>query len=353
MNTSRVLKPVIFILASSIFNPAGASENLDPLVLAFYYPWYRTAEFSGEWDHWNLEGTDPEKIDPRGMRKICSAHYPERGVYDSTDPEVIKRQLQQSHSAGIDAWVVSWWGQEYQQGSVEAILDTIEKAGSPLKITLYYEQVPGCRGYLCDNEKPDDRVQALLDDLEFIRDNYASHPAFLKVDDRPVLFIYTRAMLQAFWHWPKIIEQASEKKNWFLSGDCITTFTPFLPRGKFDQVHFYNPVVEIKIFTARLLRYSDFVQFAHDQGKSAAITVIPGYDERKIPSRPLKMHMSRKQGNRYERLWKKAVRAEADWILITSFNEWHEGSEIEPSIEYENFYLDLTKNFSEEFRDKK
>ena len=34
--------------------------------------------------------------------------------------------------------------------------------------------------------------------------------------------------------------------------------------------------------------------------------------------------------------------SEPQWILITSFNEWHEGPQIEPSVEFYTFYLKLT-----------
>jgi len=111
-------------------------------------------------------------------------------------------------------------------------------------------------------------------------------------------------------------------------------------------------VVEIKIFSAKLLRYSDFVHSAHSSGKSAALTVIPGYDERRIPSRKLRIHAERNSGKLYQTLWNKALLAKPDWILITSFNEWHEGSEIEPSLEFQNQYLDLTAEFSRQFKKK-
>jgi len=38
-----------------------------------------------------------------------------------------------------------------------------------------------------------------------------------------------------------------------------------------------------------------------------------------------------------------------DWVLITSFNEWHEGSEIEPSLEDGDRYLKLTKQYGPRF----
>jgi len=329
---------------------SGESAELERKVLAFYYPWYRTKDFSGKWEHWNQEGSNPDRIDSQGRREITAAHYPEAGVYDSTDPGTIRRHLLESERAGIDAWIVSWWGREYQLKPVPAILDTIAQTGSPIKVALYYEMVPGCNGYSCKNLKPGKRIQGVLDDLEFINRNYAGHPAFLKVENRPVIFIYERAMLQALGQWPEIIEQAREKENWFFSGDSALTMTPYLVGKGFDQIHFYNPVMELNFFSARLLPDSGFVHFAHSEGKSVALTVIPGYDERRIPSRTLKIHADRGSGQLYQTLWSKAIKAKPEWVLITSFNEWHEGSEIEPSLEFKDSYLDLTGQFAREFK---
>jgi glycoprotein endo-alpha-1,2-mannosidase len=48
-------------------------------------------------------------------------------------------------------------------------------------------------------------------------------------------------------------------------------------------------------------------------------------------------------------LWQEAIAAAPDYVLITSSNEWHEGSELEPSVEYGSRILDNTAAFSREF----
>ncbi len=67
-------------------------------------------------------------------------------------------------------------------------------------------------------------------------------------------------------------------------------------------------------------------------------TVMPGYDDRVI--RTPGFAMPRGDGARWRHDW--AVARSADWALLTSFNEWHEGSEIEPSVEYGDTWLKLT-----------
>jgi len=37
-------------------------------------------------------------------------------------------------------------------------------------------------------------------------------------------------------------------------------------------------------------------------------------------------------------------------VMVTTFNEWFEGTMIEPSRTYHHLYLNLTKRFSREWR---
>ena len=54
-------------------------------------------------------------------------------------------------------------------------------------------------------------------------------------------------------------------------------------------------------------------------------------------------------GETYRVLWQEAVAASPDYVLITSWNEWHEGSEIEPSVEYGSVMLNDTAVVAREF----
>ena len=86
--------------------------------------------------------------------------------------------------------------------------------------------------------------------------------------------------------------------------------------------------------------------------------VGPGYIDTRIRPWNEKNTRERDDGQYYERMFIKAVNAKADFIGITSFNEWHEGTQIEPAIPktipsftYENygeetdpvFYIKKTK----------
>ena len=84
-------------------------------------------------------------------------------------------------------------------------------------------------------------------------------------------------------------------------------------------------------------------------GKISTVTIIPGYDDRNVGRLPPRPVTDRWSGETYRVLWQEAIAATPDYVLITSWNEWHEGSELEASVEYGSSILDETTAFSHEF----
>ena len=49
-------------------------------------------------------------------------------------------------------------------------------------------------------------------------------------------------------------------------------------------------------------------------------------------------------------MWEDAIASKAPWVTITSWNEWHEGSDIDVSVEYGDFFLNRTKIYSDQLK---
>ncbi len=77
---------------------------------------------------------------------------------------------------------------------------------------------------------------------------------------------------------------------------------------------------------------------------SLVLSVRPGYDDRKI--RDPGLYTPREDGDYYRQSWEKALQSDPDVVLITSWNEWPEATNIEPTVEFGYQYLELTLTYS-------
>jgi hypothetical protein len=91
----------------------------------------------------------------------------------------------------------------------------------------------------------------------------------------------------------------------------------------FDGVYTYD------IVTYGGWMFARFCHEAHARGLLCAPSVGPGYDAQRGSGDPVVK--PRRQGATYDAMWRAAIAAHADRITITSYNEWHEGTQIEPA----------------------
>jgi hypothetical protein len=93
--------------------------------------------------------------------------------------------------------------------------------------------------------------------------------------------------------------------------------------ARFDGLYTYDILVHHAGKFARLCSQ------ARRAGLLCMPSVGPGYDARRagLDARV----KPRRNGRTYDSMWSAALRARADVITITSYNEWHEGTQIEPA----------------------
>jgi hypothetical protein len=337
MKTTACCTTALFLLLSTLAvvgQVVPASTKVPHEVLAFYYTWYGAPRQNGHALHWN-------RVDASKHDISDSTHYPTQGAYDSRDPQVIDRHIDQAKAHGLTGFIATWWGQgKYEDKAFSIVLGRAEEKN--FKVTVYWETAPG---------KDQAQIEHAVDDLVYLVTRYGKSKAFLKVNGRPVIFVYGRVMGQVpAASWPAILREAHAK-----AGDFLLIADGYQEKyaNLFDGVHEYNNCGSVKGKSPEALRawaadhYNKAVSLARKHDRISCVTLIPGYDDTKIRKPGLKAE--RQKGEVYRVLWEEAIKARPDWVLITSWNEWHEGSEIEPSLEYGDKYLALTGEYARRF----
>ncbi len=321
----------------------GREYDVDKRVMTFYYPWYKTMSYSSTWEHWDEVDEEAENISD-------SSHYPEIGAYDSNNPELVDRHMEQIKEAGVDTLIISWWGYEHTE-AVDLTFDKAEEHG--LDAVLYYEDTKR------DETSNLSKIEAGIRDLKYIHNRYVDHPAYLKLDGDPVLFVYSRVMNQlSKVEWAKILDEVKNETGdrFALMADRMGSMEEIRwdSAGVFAGSHLYNFAGNIEEMD--LNDQTDYIRSIYDRINESALinngistaTIIPGYDDTVI--RDPGIQVSREDGELYEQQWDNVFAVNPDWVLITSWNEWHEGTEIEPSIEYGDKYLNLTETNANAFK---
>ncbi|HLE05829.1 MAG TPA: glycoside hydrolase family 99-like domain-containing protein [Candidatus Nanoarchaeia archaeon] len=306
--------------------------------MAFYYMWYGNPTVSKEWKGWNHLGNKPDK------GSTCTADKPIK-LYDSNDKKVIRNHIKTALKNGIDTLIASYWGAEI---SFSKPFNTLLKEASKtkIKITPYIETLHN-------------HVESAIDELNNLLDILTKEKSILTINTKPVIFIYTRAIKQFNKkEWAEIISGLKTKPV------IIADINNKELLSLFNGAHNYCPLHAYLMRKKADKHYKGIINECRKQGKITTYTVMPGYDDRVLKRKhsikyrlwqlahlsKKEFYVDRKNGKTYTELWNQALKINPDFVLITTFNEWHEGTEIEPSREYGDFYLKLTKDYSDKFK---
>jgi len=163
-----------------------------------------------------------------------------------------------------------------------------------------------------------------------------------------VVFFWSPQSLGGPAAWRSVRQQIDPNNNQVWCVD--TTDASYL--DVFDSIHFFsggkwNNNTDVAAVNAKWRNIVNQYNAAHGTTRLWTAGVIPGWDESKVQPRrnPIKV-FPRRDGAMYEEDWRAAIASNPEWVTITSFNEWFEDTQIEPSTSYGNLYLDLTRKYS-------
>ena len=284
--------------------------------------------------------------------KNCSPpQAPVLGEYDDTKPETIAQHLKWSREANIGLWVTSWWGPNTLEDITTRDVILKHKDLGDMKIALHYESA----GRIKDSD-----LSNVASDISFICERYFDHPNYYRIDGRPVIVLYITRYFQEVNLLDEMLLIMRNSANrcghedLFIIGDHVFGKSPdvTIPDNRFlmlDAVTNYDVYGSMgrpeKYATARVVdRYYDeqekWKNVAHLNDCRYIPAVSPGYNDRGVrfekrhPPLSRKLTIDSEEGSLFRYQLQKALPLTDpmvdNLVLVNSFNEWHEDTQIEP-----------------------
>lgn len=308
--------------------PLHAAER-KPALWAMYYAWYQTG---GKSSMWTVDGTD----------KPRSTAQPLIGYYDSDDPEIVRWHIRLAKAAGIDAFLVSWWGGANISGRAFEQVILPVAAEENFKVAL-------CSELAQFHHDVNVLTRQTIDVLRKSMDS----PAYLQVDGKPVVYLYQvpfdpKLTPETCGQLCRGVEAEAGPVYWLMDkvtnpGDRGLNFPAhWLEIAEIPMYGFYGTFSVKRIWKYEDIwpHYARLGRQAHAAGKKVFLPAHPGHDNSGF--RPNDFFViPRADGNTLRDYLRAATDAGADAILLTSFNEWPETTVVEPSSSWPDPYAYL------------
>ncbi|MGI6207367.1 MAG: hypothetical protein ACOYEW_04055 [Anaerolineae bacterium] len=311
--------------------PPAVHPHVPRLVLASYLAWY-----DGDgWDGCNISNGD-RPVEP----------------YHSDDPAAIGRHVRMALDAGLDGFLLHWFAPgDRTDANMARLLEQSQGTGFQSSVVFLRHIWHGSPAPTIDN---------VAEALGHILANYGGHPNFLRLDGKPVIFFSDMYRVpgglgpQAAWQEIRNRVDPNHDTWWIAEGLDPSYLSVFDGLYVYKITHASDPACYEKAG-----RWADSVRQAEassGQPKLWVGTIAPGYDDRRagcradvrVPSGAV--YRDREGGAFYRATYDAAVGSGPDWLLVQSFNEWVEGTYIEPSAQHGDLYLQLTRELAQAFK---
>ena len=310
--------------------PGPRKSTERPIVLVHYMPWHTAKPVSKKWGyHWTMNHFDPDQIKD-GKRQIASRYYPLIGPYDSADADVIEYHLLLMKLSGIDGVIVDWYGRENFRDyatlhrNTTLLLKQCEKL--KLKFAICYEDqiVPAL--VAANRIAATERVSHVAKDIQWLNKFWFKSPSYVQLDGKPLLISFGHSGLSVK-EWQQCFKKLNFPVAYFSQDikrtDAIGGFGWPSPNEGLSQ-------------TERFLDQSQnwphaipvaFPRFADVYGAAKVKKSYPDIPDQK--------------GHTFKYTLGAAIDAHSKLIQIATWNDWGEGTQIEPSQEFG--YRDLER----------
>jgi hypothetical protein len=281
-----------------------AAAPTAPPLFAYYYIWFSHSS-------WGRAKKDLPLIGP----------------YSSSDPAVLRHQIQQAESAGIGGFIVSWKDTPLNDIRLQLLMKAA--AQEHFKLAMIYQGLDFYRHPL-----PVSRVAA---DFITFRDRFASDPVFFRIDGKP-LTIWSGTWAYSSGQVAQVTS-AVRPSMLVLSTEKDVAGIDRLA-GVTDGDAYYWSSVNPATNGNYQSKLNQMSQAVHREGKYWIAPLAPGFDARMVGGQKA---VPRDSGQTLRTEYAAAVRSSPNMLGLISWNEFSENSYVEPSKHYGYQALDILR----------
>lgn len=298
--------------------PTPSPTPIIPLLGVFLYPWFggnpvispTTIE---TWRHWRDLSNPPSTWFSNYLpTPFTDTFDPYNDLYSSKDINLIKWELSLLKKAGINFFISSWWGQNsYEDQALYTISQLLPTSINP------YPDAKFCIYYELDGQGIDIPEAQIISDINYVLSTYSNNPNYLKINGKPVVFVYQIA--NNIIGYETDLQKA---QKWYDAKNQIKIQT---------GIDIY---MVLKVFTG-YQSYTNLADSWHQYGPATGFEaqspysayISPGFYKSGESSPRLVRDPST-----FEQNVKQLANTNVQWKLIETWNEWGEGSGIEPAM---------------------
>jgi hypothetical protein len=351
----RNILPVLVLLLFGLIAPR-ATAAAPKSVMVYYMPWFTAKPYSESWGwHWTMDHFNPDTVGASGERQIASWYYPLIGPYDSSDPAVLEYHVLLMKLAGVDGVIVDWYGSanvlDYGRNN-QATLKLFEfarKAG--LKFSICYEDQT--IQHLIDGNylAASDAIAHARQEMLYLQTNFFSDASYLRLKGRPVLLNFGPQHFLASTNWEDIFSVLAVTNHpaFFTEDNRLSVGAGAFnwPPMWMSQVPGTGGVLSGAALKSYLAGFdqkagawpafisSAFPRF-HDIYQKAGVRNYWGY-------------LGDRHGDTFRETLSRGMTNSSTVVQVVTWNDFGEGSMIEPTREYGYRDLGIIQDFRRQY----
>jgi hypothetical protein len=330
---------LLLCLLTAVRSAAAASTAKD--IMVYYMPWFGAKPSHDSWGwHWTMDHFKPDTIKVTGEREIASWYYPLIGPYDSSDTAVLEYHVLLMKLAGIDGVIVDWYGaSDYldygaNHRATLKLFETTRRAG--LKFAICYEDQT-IRHLIDGGQLPAHQAIAhACQEMLCLQTNFFRDASYLRLNGRPVLLNFGPQYFTTSTNWELIFSalEPSNRPAFFNEDNPLA-----VSAGAFDWPPMWmsqNPGTGGVLSGAALDTYlADFEKKA--AGWPAYISsAFPRFHDiyQRAGARNYWGYLGDRHGETFRDTLRRAMTNASAIVQIVTWNDFGEGTMIEPTKEY-------------------